>query len=190
MERQCQEVIAYLLCFDYSKEHIKVIHINCRVSFALMTPMNFSCAFHSGYIYKCMCIYAYNFCMEGTWEHVSVHWQQSKCQLWAHWFMCWYVVSKHEPLGFRGTIWPPTAMVNMLTTWLWPSVINGLPPAIQNNTQPSNASQLGLPFLPLGCLYLALTYRYTFLYGWEMKTRLHALATGWIFHIYVSIYNL
>ena len=33
------------------------------------------------------------FCMEETWEHVSVHWQRGKYRLWANRFICWMSVS-------------------------------------------------------------------------------------------------
>ena len=37
-------------------------------------------------------IYIYYFCTDGTWEHVSVHWQQGNYQLWADCFRCWNLV--------------------------------------------------------------------------------------------------
>ena len=38
-------------------------------------------------------IHVYYFCMEGTWEHVSVRWHQGNYQLWANCLMHWNPVS-------------------------------------------------------------------------------------------------
>ena len=37
--------------------------------------------------------YRYYFCMEETWDHVSVHWKQGNYQLGANCFMCWNPVA-------------------------------------------------------------------------------------------------
>ena len=36
-----------------------------------------------------MTIIASHFCVKHTWEHVFLHWQQRKLQLWAGCFICW-----------------------------------------------------------------------------------------------------
>ena len=44
-----------------------------------------------------------NFVGRETWEHVSVHWQQGKYQLWPNCFMGWLPVLNRGPQNLRDT---------------------------------------------------------------------------------------
>ena len=82
----------------------------------------------------CICIL---FCWDLTWEHVSWHWQKSKCQLWATCFMGWRPIMNSECLTTRDTRSSPKAVPSMLATRPFLNVKNGFAPAERHNTSSS-----------------------------------------------------
>ena len=83
--------------------------------------------FSTGLLTPGICIY--HFCIKETWEHVSVHWQHGKYQLWANCFMRWMPVLNQGFQNFRDTphSFPHTTLWNRIlrqsffirkTTWM------------------------------------------------------------------------
>ena len=104
------------------------------------------------------------FCMTETWEHVSVHWHQGKYQLRATCFTRWIPVLNRGPQNLRD---PPPVVASVLTTRPWPIRRQknriGTSWAVSHIGYNSE-SILGRNDSPLGCLHLALAYRYYFLW--------------------------
>ena len=73
--------------------------------------------------------------LEGTWEHVSVHWYQVEYQLWTNCFMCWMPVANSGP-KFSG---------NSTTTAVWSE---------RPNPEPWPIHQDGASQSPNTCRYL------------------------------------
>ena len=88
--------------------------------------------------------YIYNFCMEETWEHVSVHWQQGNYQLWVNYFwtfMCW-IPDSNVGASILRQLLPPTIMPSVQPIQPWPTRRNGLALAIWHHTSSTILSQL------------------------------------------------
>ena len=103
----------------------------------------------------------YHFCMGETGEIVSLHWQQSKCQLWVNCFMCLMNASfERGPQSLEAT--PPHAIIPSVLTipplpvrQKWTGTSHTVPHT-RHNSEPA----LSRSDSPLGCLHLALSYRY------------------------------
>ena len=111
--------------------------------------------------------YWYYFCMEDTLDHVSVHWQQGNYQLWANCYKCRNPVAI---VGFRfSRQLRHLLLCRVLTIRPWPvhQKRNG-PSWMVSHNQHNNESTLSRRNSPLGCLHLALAYRYYF-YGGNMR---------------------
>ena len=104
-------------------------------------------------IVKCTCIH---FRMEETWEHVFVHWQQGKFQLWANCLMSWPQVENPGPRVAQRTPHP------LLCRACWsvgndPSVKKWISSSLTiSHTRHNSESILGRKDSPLGCLHLGL----------------------------------
>ena len=100
--------------------------------------------------------------MEETWDYVSVHWQQGNYQLWANCFMCW------NPVAIAGIRVSRQHRHPLLCQVSWPlghdlSAQNGLALVVKvSHTRHNNEPTLSKNDSPLGCLYLALAYRFYF----------------------------
>ena len=73
-----------------------------------------------------------SFCKKETWEHVSVHWQQGKYQLWANCFIRWMPMLNRGLENLRDTLAP-----NPLSLYLSPSHCLSLCPAVFLSLSPS-----------------------------------------------------
>ena len=75
------------------------------IHFASIHPFYLTCAFH---IHEYMFIDIYMlFGMDETLKHVSLHWRQGKCQLWANY---------RGLQNLRHTYWSPTAVASVRTS--------------------------------------------------------------------------
>ena len=54
------------------------------------------------------------YCMRQKWEHVSMHWQQGKCQLCANCFLSWMPAANWGSLNLRDTYPPPTTVSSVV----------------------------------------------------------------------------
>ena len=78
-----------------------------------------NCRPHGTYIYIYIYINSLSpiwvyFCMTETWEHISVHWQQGKYQIWANCFMCWMPAANPGP---QSEATPPPTNVSSVKLW-------------------------------------------------------------------------
>ena len=84
--------------------------------------------------------YRYNFCMEETWWHVSVHWQHGNIPVMSELLYVLWPGLDRGPQSLNATP-PPTFMPIVLTTWPWTLRQNGLALALGYHTPATTTSR-------------------------------------------------
>ena len=116
---------------------------------------------YGGYLLPLLAAHS-SFCMEETWEHVYVHWQQGNYPLWANCFMWWNPVANAGLRVSRQLCHPLLCWVSLplghdLSVKKW----TGTSRMVSHNRH-NNEPTLSMNDSPLGCVHLTVVYRYYF----------------------------
>ena len=111
--------------------------------------------------------------MKETWEHVSVHWQQGKYQLWANCFMRWMPLLNRGPQSLRDTPRPHCCSQRPNHSAMTHTQ-NGFAPAERYHTLATTASRFWAGTIPHWTAYTWHWRIDIILYGGNMRTSLRA----------------